>query len=57
MPTQDEAYAHMEEKIVRILRRELLLVARPDYEETETWMVKDGNIEHCAKLIVSSLFG
>lgn len=42
--------------VVAILQAELRLVARPDYDETETWMVKPGNIEHCAGLIVDAIF-
>lgn len=39
--------------ILAILKREIRLVARPDYEETETWMVKPGCLERCAELIAA----
>ncbi len=45
--------------VVDILHREIRLVARPDPDEDEaewTWMVKPGNLEHCAKLIVKQLY-
>lgn len=40
-----------QEAILTILRDTIRLVARPDYEETETWMVKPGCLETCAQKI------
>jgi hypothetical protein len=52
MLTDDEREERM---VLEILKHEIRLVARPDYEETETWMVKPGCLERCAKLIVETL--
>lgn len=53
---QEETDEAARKMVVEILERELRLVARPDFADSETWMVKPGCIEHCAKLIVQSLY-
>jgi hypothetical protein len=52
----------LEEKIIEVLKRELRLVSQggdtcAECGEAldETWMVKPGNIEHCAKLIAEAV--
>lgn len=56
MPTAEEVDERATQAVIDILKRELRLVPRPDFEESETWMVKPGNLEHCAKLIVQNLY-
>jgi hypothetical protein len=41
----------VEQEILSILWRNIRLVARPDFEETGTWMVKPGCLEKAAKEI------
>jgi hypothetical protein len=53
-----------EEIIVEILKRELRFVCKAEdvcercgLDLGGTWMVKPGNIEHCAKVLVEKLIG
>lgn len=58
MPTAEEDNLRGEMSVLDILRREIRLVckhANPDDCEC-VWMVKPGNLEHCAKLIVKQLY-
>lgn len=43
------------ERIRAILKEEIRLVARPDYAETEAWMVKPGCLDIIAEKIATEL--
>ena len=58
MPTSEEVDEKARADVIYILRKEIRLVckhANPDDCEC-VWMVKPGNLEHCAELIVKQLY-